>query len=451
VQSQVLKSVRLSVIGKIRPMRIALGLLLSLALHFPATGLAAEPPEELTLAQAVRIATDHSPSLAAFAADREATVAEKKKALAAFFPAVDVTANQGLLSGGNQRSASSLSLQLTETFFDSGISILNYDSSALRKQISELSYQNARDLLALSLAQQFARYSLNQNLLEVQQAQFDTVKKQHTTIEALYRQGVKTRKDFLRFTTELRRNEIDLISARTAIERSKVEIKRLMGWDNGAPMPTQFKAIAVDVKSVEKIPQQAPDISGHFQYRIAKLQSELFGNDVSVASRKFWPQLSLTAGAGYVEDDYLRAGRGIDGFSGSNWNMLATVKWNLMDWGIRRRDIQIAGARKIQQERQIRDTLNTFAAENEKLLLGLQQIHANFKLSQELLDLETKTYEFLRVEYQNGKVSYLDLIVGLRDLLSAKVKLFSSYFELQELLFQFRYHEGRLYETFQEA
>lgn len=402
----------------------------------------------LSLRDAIRFAVENSPALAATKAEVEIADSEKSKAVAGFLPQLDLATGQGLLSGGTQRAGSVASLSLTENLFDGGLSILNYDSSSLRKKIADLAYANARDQLALAVAQQFARLSLNRNLLEVQEKQYEIIRKQHQTIESLYKQGIKTRKDYLRFTTEMRRSEIELANARIAIDRASVELRRLLGKvADGAVQAAEFQPMPVDYKTVEKLPTSKPDIKNHFQYRIATLQTEVFSNDATVARVKFWPQLGLTAEAVRTEDDYLGVGRGLSDGSGTNWSLLATIKWNLMDWGIRRQDIHIADQRKLVQERQIKDRLNLFTAENENLMLNVRQSLSNFNLSKELLDLEAKTYEFLQVEYQNGKVTYLDLIVGLRDLLNARVKLFTSYFELHQLMFQYRYHEGRLYDS----
>ena len=243
-------------------------------------------------------------------------------------------------------------------------------------------------------------------------------------MEALYRQGIKTRKDYLRFTSERRRNEIDMVNAEIAIERSGVEIKRLLGMVT-SPMDIDsertFAPLEVQTVLADPVPTAAPDISKHFRVQMVDLQLEVLKNNIAVAERKFWPQLYLNAAANTIGSDYLGVGRSFAGFSGTNWSVLATLKLNLMDWGIRRKDIEIASQDKIIQEGQLRDSLNTFVADNKKLMMNLHQSHSNYKLSRELLEIETKTYELLKSEYHNGKVTYLDLIVGLRDLLAARI------------------------------
>lgn len=83
-------------------------------------------------------------------------------------------------------------------------------------------------------------------------------------------------------------------------------------------------------------------------------------------------------------------------------------------------------------------------------MLDLQQSSKNFTLARELLDLETATYKSLDSEYRNGRVSYLDIIFALRDLLRAKVQMSTSYYDLRRQLLKYRYHEGKLYESIEK-
>jgi outer membrane protein TolC len=341
-----------------------------------------------------------------------------------------------------------LGLQLTESLYDNGISLVKYESARFQKEIAELSYRNERDKLVLDVGFEYMRYSLAANLAQVQEQQFNIVNKQYQSVSNQYQLGVKTRRDYLRFKTELRRSEIELQNSRATVAKSRLELMRLLGFDvNSQVQPFDFDPVDVDVKSVEQVPGQSPDLTNHYQYRIAELRRKSFENDVYIVRRDYWPQLFLTAEAAYHTGDYLGTSTPLSQNEMTSWSALLTLKFNLWDWGIRHRNISIADAKRIQSENAITASLNTFSSENAKMMLQLNQSSKNFAIARELLDLETKSYGFLDSEYRNGKVSYLDIIVGLRDLLNAKVQMYTSYFDLRGQLLRYRYHEGRLYES----
>lgn len=422
---------------------------------WPVSVLAADQDRKINFREAIDIAVEKSPALSSARSELNIRDLEYKNSYSLFLPSLDLSATHGLRGSNpsvyNSNYASELNLQLTENLYDNGISLAKYESARFNKEMGELSYRNERDKLVLDIAIEYMRYSLATNLAQVQEQQFNIINKQYQSVSSQYQQGVKTRRDYLRFKTELRRSEIELQNSRTTMEKSRFELMRLLGFEvNEQARPFDFEPIVVDVKSVEQVPSQRPDLANHYQYRIASLQRKVFENDVYIVRRDYWPQLFLTAGATYHTGDYLGTNVPLTENETTSWNALLTLKFNLWDWGIRRRNISIADAKRTQAENTIASNLNTFSSENAKMMLELNQSSKNFAIARELLDLEAKSYGFLDTEYRNGKVSYLDIIVGLRDLLNAKVQMYSSYFDLRGQLLRYRYHEGRLYEFISE-
>lgn len=430
-------------------------LLLALGLSFSAPVFAALDSEKVSFREAIDIALEKSPSLSTARSELSIRDLEYTNSYSVFLPSLDLSATHGLRGSNpslySNNYASELNLQLTENLYDNGVSLAKYDSARFQKEIAELGYRNERDKLILDITFEYMRYSLAANLAQVQEQQFNIVNKQYKSVSGQYQQGVKTRRDYLRFKTELRRSEIELQNSRTTMEKSRLELMRLLGFEVGAQVqPFDFEPVSVDMKSVEQVPAQRPDLAGHYQYRIASLQRKVFENDVYIVRRDYWPQLFLTAGATYHTGDYLGTSSPLTENETTSWNALLTLKFNLWDWGIRRRNISIADAKRTQDENSIAANLNTFSSENAKMMLELDQSSKNFAVARELLELETKSYGFLETEYRNGKVSYLDIIVGLRDLLNAKIQMYTSYYDLRGQLLRYRYHEGRLYESISE-
>lgn len=420
------------------------------------SGVTAEATSlRLDLRSTIQYAVEHSPSLEVLRRDLSISEMQKSNAFSQFLPQLDLSSNYSMsdrnpqLTTPAQRYGSDFGLYLTENIYDNGISLLNYGSAKINRQIAELNYEKERDKLVLDVASQFLDYSLAVRLHEVQKTQFEIIQKQFNSIAALYQQGIKTRRDYLRFKSELRRSEIQLQNTKTRVETTQADlIKLLLPTEELLKTTFEFTAEPVQTDLAETVPTEKPNVENHWIFRMAKMRSGVFENDVSIARRSYYPQFFLSAGASYGSQQYWKTGSTWNDNDFTSWNALLKVNFNLWDWGLRRRNVTIAQDRKIQKEKSLEMEMNEFIANNEKLMLSISLSHNNFLTAKELLSIETDAYAFLQGEYRNGRVSYLDLILGLRDLLNAKNQLFNSFFDLRTQLLQYKYHQGKLYENF---
>lgn len=407
----------------------------------------------LDLKQAVQYAVDHSPLLEAFRREVAITDMLRKNAYSVMLPQLDLSSRHGVADRdptlGLNKYVSEAGVGITENLYDNGISLLGYDAAKITKRIADLTYENERDRLAFNIASQFLNLSLVTRLLEVQKTQYDIIQRQFNSISSQYKQGVKTRRDYLRFKSELRRSEIQLQNAETRLKNASADlIKLLTSTEEISHTDFRFHAEPVALATVKRVPQQKPVVENHWIFQVARLRSETFEIDVDIARRDYYPNVFLTGGAFYGSNNYWKTGSDFNDNDFTSWNAILTVNFNLWDWGIRNRNITIAKDRKIQREKTIETELNEFIATNEKLMTNMNLSNANFLTAQELLTIETEGYAFLESEYRNGRVTYLDLILGLRDLLNAKIQMFTSFYDLRTQLLQYKYHQGLLYEEF---
>jgi outer membrane protein len=425
---------------------------------FSLSATAEASPIKLNLKSAIQYAVDNSPQLEIARKQMAISDMERKNAYSLFLPQLNLEATHGINDRDPRavsfvpanRYVSQFGLNLTENLYDNGISLIRYDSAKVAKRIADIEYSNNRDQLVLRIADQFLQLSLVTRLWEVQKTQYDIVSKQFNSISNQYKQGIKTRRDFLRFKSELRRSEIQLQSSETRIQNTRADlIKIIASTEQVKDTDFDFELEPVNMSLVKAVPVEKPVLENHWLFQVARMRTDVFENDVTIARRSYYPEFFLTGGATYGSLNYWKTGDNFKDNDYTAWNALLTVRFNLWDWGIRNRNITIAKDRKVQQEKTIETQLNEFIANNEKLMSNISLSNKNFLTSQELLGLETDSYAFLEGEYRNGRSTYLDLIVGLRDLLNAKIQMFTSYYELRVLLLQYQYHQGQLYENFQ--
>lgn len=402
----------------------------------------------LNLRDAAVYALKNSPAFNS--AERESLIAslERRNAGAAFLPSLDLNSSHGLRrtfpSTETNPWVSSLSLDLSANLYDNGQSITRYRTAGLRAEENEIRLAQSRDKLFLDIAQEFYRHAQAAKNLEIQKEQHEVLRKQYQYTESGYRQGMKTRKDYLRFKTQLSRSEIDLVNSQETVRRSRQELKRLMGVPLASAEDPEF--VVDDSKPAQENPAKIP-LEGHREFRIAQLQEESDRLQENQVRRRLWPELGVTAGASYGSNGYLGTGTAFHERDSLGWSALVSLKYNFLDWGTRSRDAQIALERSEISGNTREDRLLSLRLELDRLTADFLQLRENFRLGEELLSLERRNFELMSSEYRQGKADYLDYITSLRELAAAKSSYYSSLFDLKRGILSQKFHQGTLYET----
>jgi len=405
----------------------------------------------LTLRDAAGYAIRHSPSLDS--SQRQALIAEdeRRNARAAFFPTLDFTSAHGLQRNYPKNSiyepwSSVFSISLAETLYDNGESISKSRIATLQEEISRQTLLRDRDRLLLDVAAAFFQHSLAKKSLEIQQEQHAVLKLQVELVKDSYKQGVKSRKDYLRFQTQLNRSDIDLLNARTILQKSELSLRRLLG----VPLsPYEKLDFTVDVSLPAFVQVKEAKIESHRDFGLAELQRRVSDLNHEIVRRKQWPELGLVATANYGSSNYMFTGLPPHESDRLNWSALVTLRYNILDWGVRRRNSEIAANRTAIRANELESELLGLREELEKLEVDLRKLQESFHFSEDLLKLERANLQLITNEYRQGKVQYLDYISSLQNFANAKSIYYNSLFDLKKGILARRYHEGTLYEALQ--
>ena len=405
-------------------------------------------PEKLTLTNALRYALQNSPELDSQTKYRAIREFERQSAVAKFLPSIDLTGAHGIAKtypmNPTDPWSSSMGLTLTENLYDNGRSIANLRISDLNEQYSALNAVKTRDKLILEVTNEFYNLSLLHKLFAVRGEQLRLLQQRLGSVDNQYHQGLRTRIDFLRFRTEVQRTEIDFRNSDVAIHNSENALRKLIGRTVDST-PVEFQI--GEPPTFGAMPAVELEVENTFEVRLAKIQTAISPLQTSLVERKFWPQIDLTAGGNYQNLSYLGSNQAFSTNQTYGWNALVTLNFNLLDWGIRSRDVAIAQNQQSIQENQLRQTRLELKETLGNLNLELAQVKANCDATKELQDAEQETYRIIQQQYSEAKVSYLDLITSLKSLLNAKAEFFTAHFQLAQSLAKYNYHLGNLYEA----
>lgn len=420
--------------------------------------------ETWNLSRTVKEAVAQSPTLEVTRRDVVSRELDVVVARGAVLPSLSLIASHGLQGSdpwgvtpyATEPSAaqpvSSASLLLSETLYNNGLNGMKRDMAARRLELARLSYEVARDRLILDIADKYFKYSAAEKLEDVQQQQVTLLRRQFNTISTQYNQGVKTRRDFLRFKAEVRKAELDLLTNKSNVTRAQTEVLKVAGLTTEAAEKVELQPVAVELDAVKR-PTKGESVplipvTTHRESRALALERELADRDFEVQKRTNGFEITWTAEAGYGSKDYWRTGRTFTENKSGNWNTLLNFKWTLWDWGAKSATVSLASETRAQALANTRGKSLELENQLVSLQLELNQGYQNFALSEELLDLELKNFEAIDVDFRNGRVSYLDLTTSLAALLRARQGLYNSYFDLKTALARQSYHEATIYDEF---
>ena len=419
----------------------------------------------MNLRDILQYALQHAPKLAQSQQELRIRGWQYDQATAKFLPSLDLSTSQGLqksvappwadhhdtVAGGPNDSLplfGTLGLTLSETLYDNGQAQTEAEISKVDRDVAAVATQQIRDEMLLGALRSYYALCQAQILLETNEQQYQLLGKQLRLLDAMYHQGLKTKREYLRLQSEVQRTAVELRAAATNAASAEIDLKRSIGAPLQAGYMT-FSVISAEVALSQKItfPTPIPNALISYDARIARLEATSAAHRVELARRKHLPQLTLSSAVAYQNPDYM-------GFHGRpqaqdalSWNLTLGLNYNLWDNGTRRRDIGIATSQQQVLNDDFKDRMDALSADIAKLMLSFGNLQESWKLNMNLIALEQENLVNIEKDYREGKIGYLDLISGLNALLNAKVNFFTTYFAVQQALAQYHYYEGTIFDA----
>lgn len=423
----------------------------------PKTSTAAE---QLSLKDILTYGLQNSPAMRANDTKAEISGNSLSNATSKLLPKLDMSVSASV--GGTEPTAtdvlnpndpysSSADLKLSQIIYDNGRAWLERDQSKINQQIALLEAKSAREKFVYDLISAYYTYSQAQLEADARDEQLKMLERQYKTISQQYRQGISAKKDFSRIHAEVQRGEISKLTALNTREQAKSKLLTMAGYttadkpdrsDLSITAATASPDVLQDLKSRAKV-----DLTQTYTYQLNQLQNNSSQITVDLERRKYWPQLELSANAGYRSADFVGPGAPPPWRNDHTyWNVMLGVNYTLWDWGMTRRNIANAELTRSAQLNTRQAALNEHKREIVASEAELAQLRKSFELSLELFKLEDETFRLLDSEYRQGRVSYLELMDGMQKKIQSRISYSSSYFALKRAIMELKYFEGKLYD-----
>lgn len=408
-----------------------------------------------SLPRLAEMAEQNSPNIQKAKNSLEIAKLELENARSVFLPSLDLEAIHGYQDANPTWKearfwspyASKLNLVLTENLYDNGESWTKLDMARVKWERARLEFEYKRDEQLLSVAQAYFDWSASVRQREIDENNRVSLRRQFNALDAQYRQGLKTKRDVLRIETEVRRLEMDLLRRDNEVD---INFQKLAAAGGLSREDLEKEDIEIeDPKPYVNVDAGAPQLkaSSHRRAKILNLSGEIARLDSRLADREVWPRVSLNGSLGYHAHDYLGTNIKWADQDSTDWSALVTLKYNLWDFGIRRRNAEVAKVKARNVNDDNRQILLDLSNDLRDVWNRLREHRENVKMARELLGIEQQSYAILEAEYRNNRVAYLDLVTNLRSLYDARSRFSSSYFGLRKQQMLYSFHKGDLHET----
>lgn len=408
--------------------------------------------QNLSLRQVLEISLEKSPDYQIAKNQLESAGLDQKNSFAAFLPSLDFSSQHGkrgldpdILGETAQTNwVSGASVSLTETFYDNGESYKRYQISGLRYELAKLNHEKVKAQLIRSVAIAYYRAAISVQNLKFTQRYFQEMERLARLVTNQFQQGLKTRKDFLSFKTRAQRGQLDVYRSEQSATLARGQLSSLIGRSPEEPLSI--------VESERPVLPKSPlsptiEVNSLYEKRALELQNKIADLELQLARRRFWPEVSLVGAASYGSSGYVGTGARFQDNDSAQWNLLLNVKFNLLDWGVRNRNIQVTRVSQDSALQGLRSSLYSAEQDLQTYRTQIARAAESYKLAKELQKMEEDTFKILESDYRSGRATYLELTTGLANLLDAQNRGQEADLELADLYMRTKYYKGNLNET----
>lgn len=410
-----------------------------------------KPTLFLSLNQAIQNTLKSSPTFITAKNQLEAAALESRNAFAEFLPSLDLTASHGVRGIEPDRAGltkqtpavSGATLSLTENLYNNGESFKKNKISDYKYELAKLNYQKNKALVIKTVTLAYYRYNIAAQNLRFTIKNYDELERLSNLLMNQFHQGMKTKKDYLGFKTRAQRGRLDVIRAEQSLAQARAALLAEIGLSPSDPV--QF-----DESIKPTLPKKNLNLDiepeNLYEYKSHELQNQISELEVGLVERKLWPELNLVAAASYGSSNYIDTQKMWPDNQTTEWSVLLNIKFNLLDWGVRSRNIQIARLTQNTNQQAAQNLLLQSQKELEEFKTEVASSAERYKLSKELQQLEEDSFKILERDYRSGQTTYLELITGLANLLDAQARGQEADFDQANLYLRWKYYKGILSE-----
>ncbi len=395
-----------------------------------------------TLQEVIDYALNNRPGVKQSQIDEEIGERDIKSALSGWFPQINGTANynnnlkqqvNALTTNGETnyitfgtKHTSALTLQADQQFLNAGLIQASKASKYYRQQYKQ-STENTKINTVVDVSKAYFDILTSGEQLNIINENIARLEKQLKDASAQYEQGLVDKTDFQRAQISLSNSKADKKRTEELLKYKYAYLKEIIGYSTEKEFSLNLKSDSMEQGILlDTNAQQA--YQNRVEYRLLQTQKQLQHLNTSYNKWSYLPSIS-----GFVNYSY--------NYLNNNFGNLYDKTFPSSVFGLKLSVPIFQGTKRIQeirkselQEKRIDlDLLNTKNRINTQYEQAMATYKANlndWKTARSNVDISRQVYNTIKLQYDEGIKTYLDLMTSETDLRTAQLNYLNSLYSL---------------------
>lgn len=395
-----------------------------------------------TLQEVIDYALNNRPGVKQSQIDEEIGERDIKSALSGWFPQISGNANynnnlkqqvNALTTNGETnyitfgtKHTSALTLQADQQFLDAGLIQASKASKYYRQQYKQ-STENTKINTVVDVSKAYFDILTSGEQLNIINENIARLEKQLKDASAQYEQGLVDKTDFQRAQISLSNSKADKKRTEELLKYKYAYLKEIIGYGTDKDFSLNLKSDSMEQGIlIDTNAQQAYE--NRVEYRLLQTQKQLQHLNTSYNKWSYLPSISgfINYSYNYLNNDFSNLYD--KSFPSSVFGLKLSVP---IFQGTKR--IQEIRKSELQEKRIDLDLLNTKNQINTQYEQAMATYKANlndWKTARSNVDISRQVYNTIKLQYDEGIKTYLDLMTSETDLRTAQLNYLNSLYSL---------------------
>jgi outer membrane protein len=394
--------------------------------------------QQATLTSCVQYALKHQPLIQQSLIDEKITEETIKTKLADWYPQLNLDASyQNNIQlptsyfGGNYvstgtRNLSAINFSATQNIFNRDVLLASRTATDVRKEVRQMTTSN-RIGIAAEVSKAFYDVLLTQKQLDVLDEDIVRLNRSLKDAYNQYQGGIVDKTDYKRATISLNNANAERKQGQGTLTAKYFLLKQLMGYPDSAYLQLQYDSTQLETDALIDTLQQI-NYDNRIEYKLLQTQKRLQQYNLKYYKWGFLPAVSAygSYNIDYFNNDF---GKLYNQSFPNSWVGLQ-LTFPIFQGFKRTHEIRSAELQITRVDWDVVALKNSITTEYSQALALYKGNLANYDALKENVQLANEVYNVIRLQYQQGIKTYLDVIIAESDLRTSQLNYYTALYQL---------------------
>lgn len=393
---------------------------------------------DATLNNIIQYTVKRQPRVQQALADEQITALQIKSRLADWYPQINFNylyqhnfEVQTNIIGGNPvrlgvGNTSAMQFSASQTIFNRDVLLAKQTRSQVLQQASQLTEDTRIDAV-VTVSKAFYDVLATEQQIKVANENIVRLEKSLSDARSRYDAGIVDKTDYKRATIALNNARASRKMNEEALKAKTEYLKSVMNYPSEGSLKIVYDSASLENEIVVDTLQQI-DYSKRIEFQLLETQRKLLEANVKYNRWSYLPSLSANAAYNFnfLNDQFTKLYRQTypNSFAGF------TLSFPIFQGGKRKYEIQVAEWQLRRADIELTNLKNSFNAEYQLALGSYKSSLANYRAVRENVLLAQEVYDVIRLQYNSGLKTYLELITAETDLRTAQINYFNALYQV---------------------